>query len=222
MTQFKLTRESILDGTLHASSRALLGNRVRYMSDEERVASIRAMLARAPRRNRIWVFGYGSLIWNPAFHFVERRPARVFGFRRAFCLWAWAGRGSPECPGLMLSLQRRGSCSGVVYRIAREHVETELDVVWRREMGSMAYRPVWVTARTPDGIEPAIAFAANRDHERYVPGLPPPEVARLIATGSGPLGPCRDYLFDLVAHLRDLGFRDRHLEVLAERVRAHG
>jgi cation transport protein ChaC len=222
MNRIKLTRESILDGTLHASSRALMGNRVRYMTDAERAESIAAVLAGAPRRRRVWVFGYGSLIWNPAFHFVERRPARVYGFRREFCLWAWAGRGSPDCPGLMLSLQSGGSCNGVAYRIAPDQIETELDVVWRREMGSRAYRPVWVVARTAEGGEPAIAFAANRDHERYVPGLPPPEVARLIATASGPLGPCRDYLFDLVAHLRELGFRDRHLELLAERVRAHG
>jgi len=180
------------------------------------------MLACAPRPGRIWVFAFGSLIWNPAFHFVERRTARIHGFHRRFCLWARAGRGSPERPGLMLSLQSGGSCSGVAYRLARGAVVTELDVLWRREMSTMAYRPVWTIARTPKGPEPAIAFSANRDHERYVPGLGDGAVARYLATGAGPMGRCCDYLFDTVAHLHQLGIRDRGLEALEAKVRAHG
>src|SRR6185503_17148909 len=136
----KLTRESILDGSFHASVRATLGANVRFLTDAERAAQVTAILARAPRPGRVWVFAFGSLIWNPAFHFVERRTARIHGFHRQFCLWARAGRGSPECPGLMLSLVSGGSCTGVAYRIARGAVVTELDVLWRREMSTMAYR----------------------------------------------------------------------------------
>ena len=216
----KLTRETILDGSLRASSRALLGPMARFMTDDERSWQIRQMLARAPRRDRIWVFGYGSLIWNPAFHFTERRTAHIFGFHRQFCLRARAGRGSPDRPGLMLALEPGGSCHGVAYRISRQHVASELDVVWRREMTSMAYHPVWVAARTPSGIEHAIAFTANRKHERYIRGLNENKTVRLLAHGAGPLGHCCDYLFDTVAHLRELGIRDRRLEALAARVRA--
>jgi cation transport protein ChaC len=218
----KLTRESILDGTFHAAVRAGLGAGVRYMTDAERAAQIDAMLARAPRTGRVWVFAFGSLIWNPAFHFVERRTARIHGFHRRFCLWARAGRGSPERPGLMLSLVAGGSCAGVAYRLAERAAATELDVLWRREMSTMAYRPVWITAHTPKGPEPAIAFSANRDHERYVPGLEDRAVTRYLATGAGPMGRCCDYLFDTVAHLRQLGIRDRRLEALEAKVRAHG
>ena len=218
----KLTRESILDGTFHAAVRAGLGAGVRYMTDAERAAQIEAMLARAPRAGRVWVFAFGSLIWNPAFHFVERRTARIHGFHRQFCLWARAGRGSPERPGLMLSLQPGGSCAGVAYRLAEDAVATELDVLWRREMSTMAYRPVWITAHTSAGPEPAIAFSANRDHERYVPGLEDGAVARYLATGAGPMGRCCDYLFDTVTHLRRLGIRDRRLEALEAKVRSHG
>ena len=135
------------------------------------------------------MFAFGSLIWNPAFHFVERRTARIHGFHRQFCLWARAGRGSPEKPGLMLSLVTGGSCTGVAYRLARRAAATELDVLWRREMATMAYRPVWTTARTPEGPEPAIAFSANPQHERYVPGLEDAAVARYLATGAGADGP---------------------------------
>jgi len=216
----KLTRESLLDGTFHAAVRGTLGSNVRFMTDAERATQIEDILARAPRSRRVWVFAFGSLIWNPAFHFVERRTARIHGFHRQFCLWARAGRGSPERPGLMLSLVSGGSCTGVAYRVARRAAATELDVLWRREMSTMAYRPVWTTVRTPEGPEPAIAFSANRGHERYVPGLEDGAVARYLATGAGPMGRCCDYLFDTVAHLRQLGIRDRRLEALEVKVRA--
>ncbi len=222
MSSLKLTRENILSGVLHDSARALLGAGTRFMTAEERHRQIHEIIARAPHAKRIWVFGYGSLIWNPAFHFVERRTARVHGYHRQFCLWARAGRGSPEKPGLMLSLEHGGSCHGVAYRLHPKHVATELDVVWRREMLTMAYRPVWVTLRTPRGLEHAVAFAVNRAHERYVRELGEAATARYLATGAGPLGCCADYLFDTVSHLRELGIRDRHLEALERRVRAQG
>jgi len=222
MAGLRLTRESILDGTLHASVRALLGPGARFASDAERRAQVQAILASAPRPGRIWVFAFGSLMWNPAFHFVERRTARIHGFHRQFCLWSRAGRGSPERPGLMLSLESGGSCTGVAYRLERRAAPTELDVIWRREMFTMSYRPVWTTARTGKGPEPAIAFSANRQHERYAPGLEDEVIARYLATGAGPMGRCCDYLFDTVAHLREIGIRDRRLEALEARVRAHG
>lgn len=219
MTKLTLTRESILAGTLRASATQLLGPGTKFMTDEERTRQIGEMLARAPDPERVWVFGFGSLIWNPAFHYAERRTAHVHGFHRQFCLWAKAGRGSPERPGLMLAIERGGSCHGVAYRIAPESVRSELDVLWRREMLTGAYRPVWVAARTPQGIAHAITFAANRSHERYVRGLDVHETARLLDTGAGPLGTCCDYLFDTVEHLRALGIRDKRLEVLERHVR---
>lgn len=222
MKRVELTRETILDGTLHAAVRAALGPNTRFLTDEERADQVAAMLARAPRRGRVWVFAFGSLMWNPAFHYVERRTARIHGFHRRFCLWARAGRGSPERPGLMLSLEPGGSCTGVAYRLAPDDAAIELDVIWRREMFTMAYRPVWTTAHTGAGPEPAIAFAANRTHERYAPDLEDEAIARYLATGAGPMGRCCDYLFDTVAHLRELGIRDRRLEALEARVRAHG
>jgi cation transport protein ChaC len=221
MSSVKLTRDTILDGTLHASVRAVLGPDVPFMTDAERAAQISDMLARAPRPGRVWVFAFGSLIWNPAFHFAERRTAHVHGYHREFCLWVRAGRGSAECPGLMLSLESGGSCRGVAYRLAPGTEATELDVLWRREMFTHSYRPVWTTARTPEGPEPVIAFSANREHDRYAPGLDDDTIARHLARAWGVMGRGCDYLFDTVAHLRTLGIRDRHLESLEARVRAY-
>lgn len=219
MKKYLITRESLLDGSHHARVRAGQGPHVRYMTDEERRRHVAEMLARAPRRKRIWVFGYGSLMWNPAFHYVERHTARVHGFHRQFCLWARGGRGSAERPGLMLSLESGGSCTGVAYRIAPGAAASELDVLWRREMSSWSYRPVWVTAHMRRGTEPAIVFAVNRSHERYVPGLDTETIARYLATGAGLNGSCREYLFDTAEHLLELGIRDRRIEGLAHRVR---
>ncbi|MFO1195933.1 MAG: gamma-glutamylcyclotransferase [Burkholderiaceae bacterium] len=220
MATVKLTRESLLDGSFHAAVRAALGPDPTLMTDDERTAQVRDFVARAPRPGRVWVFAFGSLIWNPAFRFAERRTARIHGFHRQFCLWSRGGRGSPEHPGLMLSLETGGSCTGVAYRIAPGEERVELDVLWRREMVARAYRPVWTVAHTPQGVEPVITFAANRAHERYAPGLDADAVAHYLATGAGPMGRCCDYLFDTVAHLRDLGIRDRRLEALDAAVRA--
>jgi cation transport protein ChaC len=156
MASLKITRESILSGELLASARELLGVHTRFMTHEERERQIREIVAQAPRRDRVWIFGYGSLMWNPAFHFAERRQALVHGYHRQFCLWARAGRGSPSRPGLMLALERGGSCHGVAFRLHGDKVASELDVVWRREMLTMAYRPVWVNVRTPKGDERAV------------------------------------------------------------------
>lgn len=120
----------------------------------------------------------------------------------------------------MLGLLPGGSCHGVVYRIAPDAVRTELDVLWRREMGVRSYRALWIAARTPAGIEHAVTFAVDRTHERYTPHLDIHQVARYLAHGAGPLGRCCDYLFDTVAHLRALGLRDRHLETLESLVRS--
>ena len=220
MASLKLTRDTILDGSLHASVRAILGPDVSFMSDEERRRQIDAMLAAAPEPGRVWVFAFGSLIWNPAFLYAERRVARVHGWHRQFCLWVRAGRGSPERPGLMLSLESGGSCAGVAYRLEPGTEATELDVLWRREMFTKSYRPVWLRARTPAGPVAAIAFAANRLHERYAPGLDERTIVEHLAAAQGPMGRGCDYLFDTVAHLRELGVRDRALETLAAKVRA--
>jgi cation transport protein ChaC len=118
----------------------------------------------------------------------------------------------------VLGLERGGSCRGVVFHIAPEVVEEELEIVWRREMISGAYVPRWVEVRTALGPVPAIAFVINHAHERYARDLSDEEVAEVLATASGWLGPCADYLVNTVDHLAALGIHDRPLERLRARV----
>jgi cation transport protein ChaC len=214
-----LTRENIRSGAVRkiAAEHGLTN----ILSDEELAASLGAMLDGADLSAGVWVFGYGSLIWNPAFHFTDRLVGRVYGYHRRFCLWTHLGRGCPERPGLVLGLERGGSCRGVAFHIAPELVEEELEIVWRREMISGAYVPRWVQVRTALGKVPALTFAIDRTHERYACFLPDDRVAEVIATARGWLGPCADYLINTVDHLAGLGIHDRPLERLRQQVLAY-
>jgi cation transport protein ChaC len=218
--KIELTRESIMDGSMRRWF-AAADPTMKVATDEEHTASIAGLLKTRPDgAGDVWVFAYGSLIWNPTIHTVERRRAELRGYHRRFCLWTHLGRGTPDCPGLMLALERGGSCCGVAYRIAAPQVEHELMILWRREMVTGAYRARWVKAMTPEGPIAAIAFAMNAQHHRYAGRLPEAQVAAVIARAEGALGPCHKYLFSTVEHLRQLGIRDHGMERLARQVEA--
>ena len=139
-----LTREFLMEGTLPAIL-ARAWPSLRILTEQERAASLHNLLAsRPPGTDGVWVFAYGSLIWNPTVHFLESRPAIVQGWHRAFCLSVVVGRGTPENPGLMLGLQPGGSCAGVAFRIGEDVMEHELTLLWRREMVAGGYIPLWV------------------------------------------------------------------------------
>jgi glutathione-specific gamma-glutamylcyclotransferase len=189
------------------------------LTPEEREASRQSFLAAIPPGADSWVFGYGSLMWNPAIHVAETRPGVLHGYHRWFSLTMMMGRGTPECPGLMLVLDRGGSCRGLVHRIAAADVESELRILWMREMLGGAYRPRWVTVRTQTGPVQAITFVANPAHPRYCGKLPHDRVVERIAHAAGNLGTNRYYLFKLVEHLDMLGIADGPMHDLARRVR---
>jgi glutathione-specific gamma-glutamylcyclotransferase len=215
-----LTREKIRSGWIREMI-ATHDLRVRVLSDEELLATRRTCLAALQEGGDLWLFAYGSLIWNPCFEFAEKRIARLYGWHRQFCLWTHLGRGTPDHPGLMLGLERGGSCAGLAYRVPAAQVEAELDIVWRREMVTGAYVPTWVRLVTASGPIKAIAFTINRRHERYAGRLPQAEAVRAIATAEGPLGANRDYLFNTVEHLGELGLTDGRLRRLCDAVRCY-
>ncbi len=181
---------------------------MRRLPPAERQVSKRRILAELGAGEDVWVFAYGSLMWNPCIHYIDRRPALIHGYHRSFCLWVPLGRGSPDRPGLTLGLEPGGSCRGMVFRIAAEVAENELDIIWNREMITGAYRPRLVSARTPKDPVRAAAFVVNRAYPRYAGRLSPEAVADAIAVAEGRLGTCAAYLFDTVAHLDELGIED--------------
>mgnify|MGYP003666193916 FL=1 len=202
-----LIREAKRHGPFHA------------LTHEERDETRREFLANAKLDDGLWVFGYGSLLWNPAFHYTDWQPARLYGFRRRFCLAASIGRGSPEKPGLMLALDHGGSCNGRAFHIAPEKIESETDILWMREMISGSYNAQHVRLRLPGKTVDGLTFVINRTHPRYISDMDLRETARLLASGEGHLGTCREYLNNTIAHLDEMNVRDRYLHELQQKLR---
>src|SRR5439155_1894948 len=115
----------------------------------------------------VWVFAYGSLMWNPEIAFAEARPAFLHGYHRSFCLYSRDYRGTPERPGLVLGLDRGGACRGIVYRLPPEALGAAIDQVWAREMAGEVYRMRPVSVTTPQGRLAAYAFVVRRDRPDY-------------------------------------------------------
>jgi cation transport protein ChaC len=176
-------------------------------------AQLQASLAETMRdvEGDVWVFGYGSLMWNPIFSVAERRIVRISGYHRSFCLRSTVGRGSPERPGLMLGLDAGGASVGVALRIASEGIGGELALLWRREMSTGSYIPRWLSARSAIGNVRVLAFVANRRADNYVGTLPEDEVASLLATGAGFLGTNLEYLVRTHDSLTHHDITDRKL-----------
>lgn len=171
----------------------------------------------------LWLFGCGSLIWLPETAFEEKRTAVARGWRRRFCLgWDYRFRGNRERPGLMMALDRGGQCSGVVYRLPEEGLETELHKLIRREMSMVptAFPRRWIHVVTAQGPLVALTFAMDRKNPRYITGLSEDELAQVLATACGFRGSMAEYLFQTVSKLEELGFHDRALWRLQEKVAA--
>jgi glutathione-specific gamma-glutamylcyclotransferase len=214
---FELTREAVLGDHVRALLQATDPD-LTLLTPEEHRASIAGLLQQRPSQGEVWLFAYGSLIWNPLIHFVEKRVAMARGYHRCFCLWSHIGRGTAAKPGLTLGLERGGCCRGVAFRIAESVAAHELELIWRREMLTGAYAPRWLKLESAKGPIHAIAFLINRRHLRYAGRLPEDQIIATIAEAHGPLGACATYLFNTVAHLEALGISDRRLKHLRDQV----
>jgi len=170
----------------------------------------------------MWVFGYGSLIWNPEFPVAARQVACVEGWRRSFCMRSIHHRGTEGDPGLVLALDRatEGACGGVGFKVRAGAEAATLAALRARELISSAYEEVWLPMRLSCGAEvAALAYVIDRDHPQYCGALALEEQARIIARAIGKRGSNRDYLFSTADHLADLGIADPDLVWLALRVR---
>ena len=211
-----LTREMIKAGAVQKMI-AEAGYPFEILSEEQLAESRRETLGDIAPADA-WIFGYGSLIWNPAFHHRDSTVGTVYGYHRKFCLKTEMGRATPECPGLTLGLEHGGSLTGVAFHVDEEEAEEEIAIVWRREMVTGAYQPRWVNVHTDRGVIRAITFVVNEHHVRYC-RLPEEEVADMIARARGEFGQCSDYLYATVEHLEELGIHDRAMADLRDRVR---
>lgn len=171
----------------------------------------------------LWVFAYGSLMWDPAVHFLEVRRAFVPEFARHFILKdIYGGRGTREAPGLMAALDHGDGCDGLAFRIGKDQIEAETDILWRREMVGEGYIPTFVTAIIDNEPVEALTFVADRQADCMCSDITRPEQIQFISTGQGFLGTSLEYLENIVRHFEALGIVDEDCVALLADVHAHG
>lgn len=164
-------------------------------------------------RNEPWVFAYGSLMWDPGFPCAESHAALLRGYHRSLCILSIRNRGTDERPGLVLGLDRGGSCAGRALRVAADHVEATLAYLERRELATQSYRPRMLPVRLGPGGRAgervwALSFVADPGHCQYAGGLPPTAAAALVRQGRGSYGGSLDYLRNVVEHLDAISIAD--------------
>ena len=168
----------------------------------------------------LWVFGYGSLMWKPGFEALDRRSARLFGYHRDLCIWSWVHRGTRERPGLVLGLDRGGSCVGVAYRVAAAAKSSVMRYLYDRELVTNVYLPAVVAVRLDGGRHVrALAFVVDRDHEQYAGRLSADEAAATVRGAQGRGGHNVDYVLNTHHSLVRLGLSCPRLGAVCDRIR---
>ena len=171
---------------------------------------------------QFWIFGYGSLMWRPGFEFVESEPALIRGLHRRLCVMSHVHRGTPERPGLVLGLDRGGSCHGTAFRIEPDRWEDTLAYLRSREQVTMVYlersKPIHLLCSGRPAT--AVTYIVDRAHKQYAGKMEDRTVLEHIRQGHGISGACTEYVFNTVAHLREMKIRDEHLERIAEQLKA--
>lgn len=190
------------------------------LTPTELLGTLREALAPWVPGTPFWIFAYGSLMWNPKFSFDAKHVATIRGYHRSFRLWSRVNRGTPENPGLVLTLECGGSCRGLVYRIAPDLVQEQMNLIWKREMLYGSYRPKWLNCVVGDGMIRALCFTVNRECSGYTGAIPEEVMVEAIASAAGRYGPAYEYLFRTTETLHEHGIRDARVEKLASLVKA--
>lgn len=167
---------------------------------------------------QFWIFGYGSLMWRPGFDYLHCEPALVHGYHRSLCVYSYVHRGTPEEPGLVLGLDRGGSCHGMAFQVAREKWEDTIAYLRAREQVTSVYLEKQKTVRlisSGQRVE-AVTYVVDRAHRQYAGVLSDRDLLLHIRRGRGVSGHCLDYVMNTVAHLRAMDIRDPRLERLAQ------
>ncbi|MGB8816902.1 MAG: gamma-glutamylcyclotransferase [Rhizobiaceae bacterium] len=185
----------------------------RHSDDEVEAARLAFLADRLD--SDLWIFAYGSLMWDPAFKFAEVRRARAPVHARKFILKdTFGARGSPQAPGLMAALDDGAGCDGLAFRIAKDQVKHESGVFWRRELLGHAYRPVFAGIMTPFGDIDALTVVANLGAEVIRQNITREEQILYVATGRGFMGTSLEYLENIASHFEALGIEDSEVSDL--------
>ena len=162
-----------------------------------------------------WVFGYGSLIWNPGFAFIRSEKALLRGAHRSLSVYSHRHRGTPDRPGLVFGLSRGGSCRGVAFEVAAPNWQDVFDYLQEREQDRGVYRQAWRKVVLADGTAvSALAYLVNEDHPQFAGRLDLAEQIRLVRAGTGESGHNTEYVRNTARHLMELGIDDPVLNAI--------
>ena len=163
-----------------------------------------------------WVFGYGSLIWNPGFPYLSAQQGLLRGAHRSLSIVSHHHRGTVELPGLVFGLVRGGSCRGMVFEVAGGKWTEVRAYLQEREQVTAVYRDAMRPVRLADGrTVSALAFLVDERHEQFAGGLTLDQQLAMVRAGIGLSGRNIDYVLNTARHLQELGIRDRPLMALA-------
>ena len=166
-----------------------------------------------------WVFGYGSLMWNPGFNYEEARLCRLYGYHRSFCIYSTHYRGTKERPGLVLGLKKGGSCQGMAFKIPANNAQETYDYLIEREQVSGVYKEKHLNLYFDNKAhENGLAFVADAFHAQYAGKLGLDDMVSVITNATGNAGKNVDYALNTVSHLQKLGVHDRQLEDLTKKL----
>jgi cation transport protein ChaC len=164
----------------------------------------------------LWVFAYGSLLWRPGFGYLQRLPARLYGYHRSLCVWSHTHRGTEHQPGMVLGLDRGGSCRGCVYQVAASQTLRVSRYLFAREMPTPVYHACFHPVQLQSGQRvQALTFIVDRQSPQYAGRLSATQIARHLRQARGISGSSRDYLTNTIEHLELLGLHDPHLSEIA-------
>lgn len=167
----------------------------------------------------LWVFGYGSLMWNPGFPHAERAPAIAHGVHRRLCVYSYRYRGTQERPGLVMGLLNGGCCQGMAFRVLPDHVAETRAYLTQREQVSMVYHEVFRPVRLRDGrCVSALCYVVDQSHRQFAGRLDRETQLLLVRSGHGQRGPNRDYVTNTATVLKELGCEDRTLSWLTRQL----
>ena len=172
---------------------------------------------------QFWIFGYGSLMWRPGFSFLRSAPARIHGYHRSLCVFSHVHRGSPEQPGLVLGLDRGGSCHGVAFEVVPAMWADTIAYLRAREQVTSVYleKRKTVTLASSGRKVAAVTYVVDRAHRQYAGVLDDDALERHVRQGQGISGHCTDYVTSTLAHLREMKIHDPALERLASRLSSY-
>jgi cation transport protein ChaC len=197
-----------------------------WLTKDERALRLQKLLNIRPI-GPLWVFAFGSLMWNPCFEYDRCEEATFEGWERKFNIWSTVSRGTMEQPGLGLCLEKgRGTCKGLAYRLLPDNEVVDWPTIWNREMNTGVYNAIWADLNLHTGERvKALTFVVDSTHTQYAGQMSIPLMAEIIVDATGSYGRCRDYLASTVKGMAKLGIFDVFLDELllaVDKQKEHG